>query len=104
MRITRPRTAAAAAIVAFCALIGFAPQALAYGPSYCNSSTCSLSATSNTSGIYFEMPRLTAVTMRCWTDSQWWNGTNRWFKVDSGYGQGYMIATQVSNQTTVGHC
>jgi hypothetical protein len=42
--------------------------------------------------------------MRCWKDSQWWNGTNRWFKVDSVYGQGYMIATQVSNQTSVGRC
>jgi hypothetical protein len=42
--------------------------------------------------------------MRCWIDSQWWNGTNRWFKVDSQYGSGYMIATQVSNQTSVGHC
>ena len=36
--------------------------------------------------------------------AQWWNGTNRWFKVGTGYGQGYMIATQVSNQTSVGHC
>jgi len=27
-------------------------------------------------------------------------GTNRWFKVDSVYGRGYMIATPVSNQWT----
>ena len=57
-------------------------------------------------GIYFEMPRNTKVTMRCWTDSQWFNGTNRWFKVDTVYGPGYgyMIATQVSSQTRVGRC
>ena len=48
----------------------------------------------------------TKVTMRCWTDSQWFNGTNRWFKVDTVYGPGYgyMIATQVSSQTRVGRC
>jgi len=85
-------------------MAGFATPALAYGPSYCNKSTCSLSNSANTSGIFFEMPKLTPVTMKCWTDSQWWNGTNRWFKVDSQYGLGYLIATQVSSQTTVGHC
>jgi hypothetical protein len=101
MRIRRSVTVA---VLAVGIMIGFAPQAMAYGPSYCNSSTCSLSNTTNTSGIFFEMPRSTPVTMRCWKDSQWWNGTNRWFKVDSVYGQGYMIATQVSNQTSVGRC
>jgi hypothetical protein len=84
--------------------VGVAPNALAYGPSYCNASTCSLSNSANTGGIYFEMPRYTPVTMLCWTDSQWWNGTNRWFKVDSQYGRGYMIATQVAKQTVVGRC
>ncbi|MDX3798579.1 hypothetical protein [Streptomyces sp. AK04-3B] len=81
-----------------------ATTAAAFGPSYCNSSTCSLSNSPSTGGFYFEMPRNTPVTMICWTDAQWWNGTNRWFKVGTGYGQGYMIATQVSNQTSVGHC
>ncbi|WP_159052618.1 hypothetical protein [Streptomyces bungoensis] len=85
-------------------LLAAAPTASAYGPSYCNSSTCSLSNSPSTGGIYFEMPRLTPVTMICWTDNQWWNGTNRWFKVNTVYGTGYMIATQVSNQTRVGHC
>jgi hypothetical protein len=96
-------TAASAAALTG-AMIAVAPQALAFGPSFCNSSGCSLSAQPNTAGIFFEMPRNTAVTMVCWTDSQWFNGTNRWFKVNSIYGTGYMIATQVSNQTKVGHC
>jgi hypothetical protein len=104
MRKRRLIAIAAAAITATATAIGLAPPALAYGPSYCNTSTCSLSNSANTSGFFFEMPRLTKVSMLCWTDSQWWNGTNRWFKVDSIYGQGYLIATQVSSQTTVGHC
>jgi hypothetical protein len=29
--------------------------------------------TTNTSGICFEMPRSTPVTMRCWQESQWWS-------------------------------
>ncbi|WP_329013757.1 hypothetical protein OG271_05090 [Micromonospora rifamycinica] len=104
MRIKRIGTVIASFVSAATAVVALATPAQAYGPSYCNGSTCSLSISSNTSGIYFEMPRSTPVTMICWTDDQWWNGTNRWFKVDSLYGRGFMIATQVSNQTRVGHC
>lgn len=50
------------------------------------------------------MPQGTPVTMLCWTDNQWWDGTNRWFKTSSIYGIGFMNADQVSNQTSVGHC
>lgn len=81
-----------------------ATTASAAQASYCNRSTCSLSAGPTTGQIYFEMPRNTSVSMICWTDNQWYFGTNRWFKVNSIYGRGYMIATQVSNQTRVGHC
>ena len=104
MRVRRSAAIAASAMALTGAMTALAPNASAYGPSYCNSSTCSLSASPSTGGIFFEMPRATAVTMLCWTDNQWWNGTNRWFKVDSIYGRGYMIATQVSAQTSVGHC
>ncbi len=104
MKAKRAMASAAAVVAMATARISAAQPAQAFGPSYCNSSTCSLSNTSNTGGIYFEMPRSTPVTMRCWTDSQWWNGTNRWFQVDSVFGRGYMIATQVSNQTRVGRC
>lgn len=83
---------------------GAGTQARTYGPSYCNASSCSLSNGSSTSQIYTEIPRGTGISMLCWTDSQYWNGTNRWFRVDTLYGPGYVIATQVSNQTRVGHC
>lgn len=104
MKMRRALSTAIAAAALVAGLAFTAEPAQAFGPSYCNASTCSLSISANTGGIYFEMPRLTKVTMICWTDSQWWNGTNRWFKVDTVYGRGYMIATQVSNQTKVGHC
>ncbi len=50
------------------------------------------------------MPRSTALTMICWTDTQWFDGSNRWFKVSSIYGTGYTPANEVGNQTRVGHC
>lgn len=81
-----------------------AATATAADASNCNRSTCSLASGPSTGQIYFEMPRGTYVSMICWTDRQWYMGTNRWFKVDSQYGRGYMIATQVSNQSRVGRC
>ena len=88
-------TGAAAAVTA--------PAAMA-GQPYCNSSTCSLSGAPNSGPIFYEMPRYTPVTMVCWTDAQWWRGTNRWFRVQTKYGNGWMIATQVSSQVSTPHC
>jgi hypothetical protein len=47
------------------------------------------------------------VQMRCWEDSQWYDGTNRWFIVmapnaDMGWVSADMVAAQT--QTKVGHC
>lgn len=75
-----------------------------FGPSYCNSSSCDLATGPNSGDIYFEMPRLTALTMICWTDAQTFDGSNRWFKASSIYGTGYTPANEVGNQTRVGHC
>lgn len=94
---------AATATIAGAALAA-APAALAFGPSFCNASSCLLSTSPSTAGAYFEMPQGTPVTMLCWTDNQWWDGTNRWFKTSSIYGIGFMNADQVSNQTRVGNC
>jgi hypothetical protein len=95
-----------AATIAAGALTIGAPAAQASGPSYCNvyPGGCDLSNTYNTGGFYAVVPYDTNVGMICWIDAQWFDGTNRWFKVSTVEGTGYMIANQVSNQTTVGHC
>ncbi|MFV2119996.1 SH3 domain-containing protein [Streptomyces sp. Act-28] len=52
----------------------------------------------------------TGVSMLCWVDSQWVYppssnyASNRWFKVNSHRGQGYVHSSLVANQTSVGHC
>lgn len=102
MRIRRILVAAMAAASLSGAIM--ASTASAYGPSYCNRSTCSLAAGPSTGYIYFEMPRYTGETMVCWTDNQWYFGTNRWFKVRTIYGTGFTSANMVSNQTWTPHC
>lgn len=105
MRATRIAAATAAVAVAVTgAVTAFAPAASAYGPSYCNRSSCDLAASPSTGTIYFQMPRNTAETMICWTDTEWYLGTNRWFKIATIYGTGFTNANEVSNQTRVGHC
>lgn len=81
-----------------------ASGAEAAGSSYCNSSTCSLASGPYTNYIYFEMPRYTPVQMICWRSTQYWNGTAKWFKVSTRYGNGWMNANQVSNQSIVPAC
>lgn len=102
------RTAVAAAAVAAVAgaITVAAPSALAYGPSYCNASSCMTSMSPSTAQYFFDMPRGTPVTMICWTDNQWWNGTNRWFKVHDIYGTGtnWLNANQVGHQVSTPHC
>jgi hypothetical protein len=107
-----PRTAALIMIACGMGGAALAPSAPAlaaaslpkFGPSYCNSSSCDLATGPNSGDIYFEMPRLTALTMICWTDAQVFDGSNRWFKASSIYGTGYTPANEVGNQTRVGHC
>ena len=59
--------------------------------------------------------RGTPVTMRCWIDSAWVGGTNRWFLVEGvGYNpfsgrlrnwvRGYASASTIIEQQRVGHC
>src|SRR5215472_1168332 len=98
MWFKRAATAIAATAGLSAATLAFAPAALAYGPSYCNSSTCTLWGSPSPSYEIFEMPRFTPISMRCWTDNAWWDGTNRWFYVDTIYGRDWVNANQVSNQ------
>ena len=51
----------------------------------------------------------TPIQMICWTDSQWYDGSNRWFEVrgsspNFSYQEGYVPANSVGNQSSVGHC
>jgi hypothetical protein len=56
----------------------------------------------------------TQVQMICWTDSTWYAGTNRWFRVSGPawsnfwrryiWVQGYMSANHITQQNRVGHC
>jgi hypothetical protein len=98
MRLKHAALAGVASTLLMCA------TAASASASYCNRSTCDLSTGPSTSGIYFQMPSGTAITMLCWTDNQWYLGTNRWFKISTIYGTGYTSAAEVSAQTSVGHC
>lgn len=61
-------------------------------------------------GIFGGVP----VTMRCWRDGAWANGTNRWFLVEgAGYNpysgrlnfvRGYVSANKIVNQVRVDRC
>ncbi|WP_412074952.1 hypothetical protein ACLF6K_02270 [Streptomyces xanthophaeus] len=61
-------------------------------------------------GIFSGAP----VTMRCWRDGAWANGTNRWFLVEgAGYNpftgrpafvRGFVSANKIANQIKVGRC
>ncbi|XVV10836.1 hypothetical protein ACQP2X_39260 [Actinoplanes sp. CA-131856] len=61
-------------------------------------------------GIWANFP----VTMHCWVDYAWADGTNRWFYVDgAGYSpytgrpimvHGFVSANRIVNQARVDHC
>ncbi|MEU9982836.1 SH3 domain-containing protein [Streptomyces sp. NPDC050856] len=65
-----------------------------------NTGCASLGYLSNGSGV----------SMLCWVDSQWVYppssnyASNRWFKVNSAKGQGYVHSSLVAGQTSVGRC
>lgn len=48
--------------------------------------------------------------MQCWLDNQWVYppssnyASNRWFRVSSAVGTGYVHSSLVASQTGVGHC
>jgi hypothetical protein len=45
------------------------------------------------------------VTMVCWRNAGWWDGTNRWFEVNSAwFGEFWMNADQVGGQQNVRAC
>ncbi|MFI5938051.1 hypothetical protein [Actinoplanes sp. NPDC051494] len=103
MKITIIAAVAAVTLAVGAGTTIMAAPASAAGPK-CNSSTCSLWNEPSTNNHKYEIPNGASLTMKCWIDNQWWKGTNRWFRIESAYGWGFVIATQVSNQVSVGRC
>lgn len=44
------------------------------------------------------------VTMQCWKKGSWVGGTDMWFWVTGPFGEGYVTASVVTRQTSVGAC
>jgi hypothetical protein len=106
-RIRRLAAASAVALASFGGSIAIASQpAGASGSTHCSSGGCDLFQFGPDNGYFFTTPGGATVGMICWTDSSWYDGTNRWFKVSTifGTGRAWVSANQVANQTGVGHC
>jgi hypothetical protein len=84
------------------------PSAYAAGTSLCVRNGCDLFQYGPDNGYFFTTPGDHPVRMICWTDAQWYDGTNRWFKISDIYGTGTNWTSanevQVQTQTRVGHC
>ena len=103
MRITRTLTAVAVTALALTGVAG--TQSAEAASPYCKVSTCTLWAGPSASTARIdELPFKTSITMRCWVDGTSWNGTKRWFKVSTNYGDGFVNAGQVGDQARVNRC
>ena len=105
------------ALVGAGALIGTTAPVGAASPTVCDGNSyhgCYVySAPSSRDPVGF-IANASRVTMVCWENAEWWyipegrdsTWTNRWFKIERT-GQTvkfWMLATEVFNQTVVGHC
>ena len=113
LRLRRAAVGAAAAAVAGTGLLLAAGPAHAAAPPTTTAFAVAFNHVtapkSDTGGIFGGW----SVSMYCWRDGDWSNGTNRWFWV-SGYGlqpdgsggivTGFISANLVKNQQAVGHC
>ncbi|KUH40362.1 MULTISPECIES: SH3 domain-containing protein [Streptomyces] len=102
-------TAAAVALTALTVGAGTAEAAGSHISS--NSGGANLRTCASTScGSLGYLTNGTGVSMQCWLDSQWVYppsanyASNRWFRVSSHKGTGYVHSSLVANQTAVGHC
>ncbi|NXY93765.1 hypothetical protein HYE82_05000 [Streptomyces sp. BR123] len=109
---TRTALAAAAAGLALTGVLAGAGGAEAAG-SYIssNSGGANVRSCANTGcGSYGYLVNGTGVGMQCWLDSQWVYppssnyASNRWFRVSSPVGTGYVHSSLVAGQTSVPHC
>ncbi|GHI85332.1 SH3 domain-containing protein [Streptomyces xanthophaeus] len=109
---SRAGLAAAAAAVALTGLIAGAGGAEAAG-SYISSNSGGANVRTCAStgcGSLGYLGNGSGVTMQCWLDNQWVYppssnyASNRWFRVSSAVGTGYVHSSLVASQTGVGHC
>ena len=104
----RRRVVVATAVAATAAfgVLGVGATAASASTTQCVRSGCDLFAYGPDNGYFFSTPGGAVVGMICWQDSAWYDGTNRWFKVSTIYGNGraWVSANQVVNQIRVGHC
>ncbi|MEV7616527.1 SH3 domain-containing protein [Streptomyces sp. NPDC089799] len=109
---SRTGLAAAAAGLAVTAALAGAVTAEAAG-SYISSNSGGAnvrSCASTSCGSYGYLTNGTGVSMQCWLDSQWVYppssnyASNRWFRVSSPVGTGYVHSSLVGAQTSVPHC
>jgi hypothetical protein len=84
------------------------PSAYAAGTSLCVRNGCDLFQYGPDNGYILTAPGDTPISMICWTDAQWYDGTNRWFKISDWYGTGTNWTSanevQASTQKKVNHC
>jgi hypothetical protein len=106
LRLKAAAAAGAAVVTASFGAAAIGAQPALASATHCVSGGCDLFQNGPDNGYFFTTPGLTPVTMICWTDAQWYDGTNRWFKISDIYGTGtnWTSADEVANQTTVGHC
>lgn len=112
----RARVRNAAGVLALCSGIlgATAGPAAAAPPPMTTSVTNAYAAPTPYSSLIGGILSGAVVTMYCWTDSVWADGTNRWFLV-TGLGwspysgrltsiHGFVSATRIKDQARVGHC
>ncbi|MCK8678412.1 MULTISPECIES: hypothetical protein [Streptomyces] len=109
---TKTGVATATAGLAMTALLAGAGTAEAAG-SYIssNSGGANIRSCSNTGcSSYGYLRNGAGVSMQCWRDDQWVYppsanyASNRWFKVSSSVGTGWVHSSLVGGQAGVGHC
>jgi len=106
MKITRIATVLGVAAVAFAAPV--AAQASTYNSVMTANAPlriCAYTSSTCNNPLGLSVAKGEHVQMLCWEDSQWYDGTNRWFIVEApNADMGWVSANMVTSQTRVGLC
>lgn len=106
MKITRIATVLGVAAVVFAAPA--AAQASTYSSVMTANAPlrlCAYTSSTCNNPLGLSVTKGEHVQMLCWEDSQWYDGTNRWFIVEApNADMGWVSANMVGSQTRVGLC